>query len=225
MTDDETTETRVLLVGSTGLKAAASRWLASQPGIDASTWPTVDPAPITFTPAQIEFEVKAFEALGKLLYPELDTTSPINYDEDMTTYHTISLTTEQAQTVLDLIDSERSCGADPDFDTYDAIEREIDSALLRHEQEISDAAEGPLASLLSPEASQALAAHARSYDEPNTCEWLMEDRYREDGTGIHQCGGTVEAGEQRALCPWHASAMDLSDEEFEGRVEAGETWS
>lgn len=55
------------------------------------------------------------------------------------------------------------------------------------------------------------------------CQWLMES-YDEDGPCAIPCGRDVEANERRALCGWHAEALDIPDIEFERRIEAGESW-
>lgn len=60
--------------------------------------------------------------------------------------------------------------------------------------------------------------------DAGVCGWLMESS-NEDGPCAIPCGRDVEPNERRALCPWHASAMAIPDDEFERRVEQGETWS
>lgn len=129
----------------------------------------------------------------------------------MTTYHTVTLTTEQCNLILEAI----STGAYV-VEAVEPIEREIDSALLRHEMDTDTSDEtGPLGNQCweGPES-----------EFPDTCIWMMEDT-DEDGPTVRECGRTVAYGERRPYCPWHASALDLPDNEFEARVEAGETWS
>lgn len=68
--------------------------------------------------------------------------------------------------------------------------------------------------------------------EPTGCAWLVrkasgnpEPDSPEDCYVVVECGEPVVPGARFPMCPFHLEAMEMDPQEFEDRVEAGESWS
>lgn len=72
---------------------------------------------------------------------------------------------------------------------------------------------------------------------PEGCPWIMmqkvpwandPDWYPDFPSDLYHevpCGEPIDPASRNGMCEWHREAMEISDLDFEARVDAGHSWS